>query len=216
MRCRCRWGGVCQCVFCAGSQRAGFAYFPSRGRRRAVAKVLVAYYSRGGNTRRMAELVAEGARKAGADVELATVDKIMPEDLLDYDGIIIGSPTYYGQMCAEIKKLFDDSVRFHGKLEGKVGGAFSSAAATRRPFSASSKPCSSTEWSCRGAPRGTITGLWPFAGRTSAPPSSAGNWASAWPSSAPGFTDRPAGRQRSACSCALRISSTPAPRAFFR
>jgi len=93
-----------------------------------VAKVLVAYYSRGGNTRRMAELVAEGARKAGADVELATVDKIMPEDLLDYDGIIIGSPTYYGQMCAEIKKLFDDSVRFHGKLEGKVGGAFSSAA----------------------------------------------------------------------------------------
>ncbi len=46
----------------------------------------------------------------------------------DYDAIVIGSPTYYGSMAAEIKKLFDESVAFHGQLNGKVGGAFASSA----------------------------------------------------------------------------------------
>jgi len=93
-----------------------------------MANVLVVYYSRGGNTRQMAELVAEGATGAGADVDLKAVGKVSPEALLDYDGIVMGSPTYYGQMSAEIKALLDQSVEFHGKLDGKVGGAFSSAA----------------------------------------------------------------------------------------
>ena len=56
------------------------------------------------------------------------VDEIEADDLLQYDGIIIGSPTYYGTMAAQIKKLLDDSVKFHGKLEGKVGAAFASSA----------------------------------------------------------------------------------------
>jgi len=43
-------------------------------------------------------------------------------------GIIIGSPTYYGSMAAEVKQLWDDSVKFHGKLEGKIGAAFASSA----------------------------------------------------------------------------------------
>jgi len=93
-----------------------------------MAKVLVLYYSRGGNTRKMAELVAEGAVSAGGKVDLKPVNKVSAENLLDYDAIIAGSPTYYGHMCAELKKLFDDSVQFHGRLNGKVGGAFSSAA----------------------------------------------------------------------------------------
>jgi NAD(P)H dehydrogenase (quinone) len=42
--------------------------------------------------------------------------------------LIIDSPTYYGTMVAEIKKLFDESVSYHGYQEGKIGGAFSSAA----------------------------------------------------------------------------------------
>ncbi|MHC4253830.1 MAG: flavodoxin family protein [Planctomycetota bacterium] len=93
-----------------------------------MGKVLVFYYSRGGTTKAMAEFVAEGARSAGADVDLREVADLSPGDLRDYDGIVAGSPTYYGNMAAEIKKLIDESVRFHGKLEGKVGGAFSSAA----------------------------------------------------------------------------------------
>ena len=93
-----------------------------------MARILVAYYSRSGNTRKMAEDVAQGAKTEGAEVDLKEVEKITPEQLLDYDGIIIGSPTYYGAPAWEVKKLLDGSVKFHGKLEGKVGGAFSSAA----------------------------------------------------------------------------------------
>jgi len=98
-------------------------------RRRDVAsKVLVLYYSRTGNTKRMGELVAEGAREAGGEVTLKGVEDAKAEELLDYDAIVIGSPVYYGSMAAEIKKLLDESVAFHGQLEGKVGAAFSSSA----------------------------------------------------------------------------------------
>ncbi len=93
-----------------------------------MAKILVVYYSRSGNTRIMAEMVALGAKDEGAEVDLKEIAKVKPEDLLGYDGIIIGSPTYYGTLAWEVKKLLDESVKFHGKLEGKVGGAFSSAA----------------------------------------------------------------------------------------
>ena len=93
-----------------------------------MAKILVVYYSRGGNTRKMAEAAAQGAKDAGAEVDLKEVAKVKPEDLLGYNGIIVGSPTYYGTLAWEVKKLLDESVEFHGKLEGKVGGAFSSAA----------------------------------------------------------------------------------------
>lgn len=93
-----------------------------------MSKVLVFYYSRGGATAEMARLVAEGAGNAGAEVELKAVSGVSPHDLLEFDGLIAGSPTYYGHMAADVKKLLDDSVRYHGKLAGKVGGAFASAA----------------------------------------------------------------------------------------
>ncbi len=92
-------------------------------------KVIVIYYSRTGNTRQMAELVAEGAgKKKGVEVVLKDVKEIVVDELMEYDGIVIGSPVYYGDMASELKKLLDDSVRFHGKLEGRVGGAFASSA----------------------------------------------------------------------------------------
>jgi len=56
------------------------------------------------------------------------VQETSVDELLQYDGIVAGSPTYYGSMAWELKKLFDESVKFHGKLDGKVGAAFSSAA----------------------------------------------------------------------------------------
>ncbi len=93
-----------------------------------ASKVLVLYYSRTGNTKQMAELVAEGARAAAGDVTLKDVGQAKADELLDYDAIVIGSPTYYGSMASEIKKLLDESVKFHGRLEGKVGAAFTSAA----------------------------------------------------------------------------------------
>ncbi len=93
-----------------------------------MAKVLVVYYSRTGNTEKMARLVGEGVRGEGVEVQIKKVEETAPEELLKADGIIVGSPTYYGGMAAEIKELFDRSVKFHGQLEGKIGAAFSSAA----------------------------------------------------------------------------------------
>jgi NAD(P)H dehydrogenase (quinone) len=88
---------------------------------------LIIYYSRGGNTKKMAELIAEGIRQEGAGAVVKDIKDVSVDELLTYDGLVIGSPTYYGSMSAEIKKLFDDSVKFHGKLDGKVGAAFSSS-----------------------------------------------------------------------------------------
>ena len=93
-----------------------------------MAKILIVYYSRSGNTRKMASFVENGVKTENVEVTLKDLVKTKAKELLDYDGIIIGSPTYYGGMAAEVKKLFDDSVSFHGQLEGKVGAAFSSAA----------------------------------------------------------------------------------------
>jgi len=90
-------------------------------------KVLVAYYSRGGVTKRMAQIIAKAVEKEGLEVFLTDVDKVKPKQLLGFDGIIIGSPTYYGTLSFQVKKLFDESVAFHGQLDGKIGGAFSSA-----------------------------------------------------------------------------------------
>jgi len=93
-----------------------------------MARVLVVYYSRSGNTKRMAEEVAAAAREVeGAEVDLRPVDQVTPEDLLDQDALIMGSPVYYGTMAADLKGLIDKSVKYHGKLTGKVGGAFASS-----------------------------------------------------------------------------------------
>jgi NAD(P)H dehydrogenase (quinone) len=93
-----------------------------------MVRAIVIYYSRSGNTKKMAQSVSEGIKNEGVEVEVKEVKDVPVDDLLKYDAIVIGSPTYYGSMAAEIKKLLDDSVKFHGKLEGKVGAAFSSSA----------------------------------------------------------------------------------------
>lgn len=90
-------------------------------------KVLVIYYSRSGNTKKMAEIFTEGLKNEGVGFELKDVDSVKAADLLRYDGIAVGSPTYYGTMAYQIKKLLDESVEFHGKLDGKAGCAFSSS-----------------------------------------------------------------------------------------
>ena len=90
--------------------------------------LLIVYYSRSGNTKLMADEIAEAAREvSGVEVAARPVADVTPDDLLQADGVIMGSPVYYGTMAAEIKQLIDESVCYHGKLDGKVGGAFASA-----------------------------------------------------------------------------------------
>ena len=94
-------------------------------------KVLVIYDSRTGNTEKMAYAVAEGARQIeNVEVVLKKVDDATVKDLEWTDAILAGSPTYYGQMPAKMKAFFDKSVEIHGKLEGKVGAAFTSSGGT--------------------------------------------------------------------------------------
>ena len=89
---------------------------------------LVLYYSRSGNTKAMAEVLAEAMSQAGLTTDCKKVADVQIEDLLNADAIAVGTPTYYGQAAAPIADLFDRSVSKHGKLDGKIGAAFSSSA----------------------------------------------------------------------------------------
>ncbi|UEC43513.1 MAG: Flavodoxin/nitric oxide synthase [Methanothrix sp.] len=92
-----------------------------------MTKVLVVYHSRSGNTAKMAQVVAEGAKSGGADVVVKKVEEAALEDLIGADGIVLGAPTYFGTLSAEMKGFIDGSVRVRGKLEDKIGAAFTSS-----------------------------------------------------------------------------------------
>lgn len=114
-----------------------------------MAKVLVLYYSMYGHIETMAKAVAEGARSvAGTEVTLKRVPELIPEDaarkagakldqeaplatvdeLANYDAIIFGTPTRFGNMCAQMRNFIDQTGRLwmNGGLIGKVGSVFTS------------------------------------------------------------------------------------------
>ena len=93
-----------------------------------MARAIVIYYSRSGNTKEMAEIIAKSMNDAGLKTDCKPVDKVKADELPGYDAIVIGSPTYYGQMASPIKELIDNLVNRHGELNGKIGGSFASAA----------------------------------------------------------------------------------------
>src|SRR4030067_1458193 len=79
----------------------------------------------------MAHAVAEGARHVkNVDVDMKNVDQTSLDDLVYADGIAFGSPTYFGEMSGKLKTFIDESVKVYGKLEGKVGAAFTSSGGT--------------------------------------------------------------------------------------
>lgn len=90
--------------------------------------ILVVYDSKTGHTESMATAVAEGVETVeGMQVAVKRVEETSLADLQAVDGIIFGSPTYYGEMSAKLKGLIDRTADIHGKLEGKVGAAFTSS-----------------------------------------------------------------------------------------
>jgi NAD(P)H dehydrogenase (quinone) len=115
-----------------------------------MAKVLVLYYSTYGHIETMANAVAEGARAAGATVDVKRVPETVPEsiakgahfkldqaapiatvdELPGYDAIIVGAPTRYGRMPGQMANFLDQTggLWAKGALHGKVGGAFTSTA----------------------------------------------------------------------------------------
>jgi NAD(P)H dehydrogenase (quinone) len=115
-----------------------------------MTKVLVLYYSAYGHIETMAKAVAEGAREAGAQVDIKRVPDLVPEevakaahykldqeapvasiqDLADYDAIIIGVGTRFGRMASQMANFLDQAggLWASGALNGKVGGAFTATA----------------------------------------------------------------------------------------
>ena len=115
-----------------------------------MTKVLVLYYSSYGHIEQMAHAVAEGAREAGAEADIKRVPELVPQsvaeksgfkldqaapvatvdDLPNYDAIVIGTPTRFGNMAAQMKNFLDQTggIWFQGKLIGKVGSVFTSTA----------------------------------------------------------------------------------------
>lgn len=122
---------------------------PNR-KRNTMTKVLVLYYSSYGHIERLSQAVAEGIREAGAEAVIKRVPEIVPrevaeksgfkldqaapiatvDELADYDAIIIGTPTRFGNMAAQMKNFLDQTggLWFKGKLIGKVGSVFTSTA----------------------------------------------------------------------------------------
>ncbi|OGR26212.1 MAG: flavodoxin, partial [Desulfobacterales bacterium RIFOXYA12_FULL_46_15] len=91
-------------------------------------KVLVLYYSKGGNTRRLAEAVLKGIESVpGVQGIFKHTDDVTKEDFIDAAGIIAGSPVYFGTMAAPLKAVMDDFVGVRRKMEGKVGAAFATS-----------------------------------------------------------------------------------------
>jgi len=83
-------------------------------------KALVVYHSISGKTRRMAEAVGEGARGVtGTEVEVKEGLEATVEDLLNCDGLALGSPDYFGYMAGGLKDFFD---RTYYPTQGKVTG----------------------------------------------------------------------------------------------
>jgi NAD(P)H dehydrogenase (quinone) len=115
-----------------------------------MSKVLVLYYSTYGHIEAMAQAVAEGARSAGASVDIKRVPETAPaevakaahfkldqpapvatiDDLPRYDAIIVGCPTRFGRMASQMASFLDQAggLWARGALNGKVGGAFTSTA----------------------------------------------------------------------------------------
>jgi NAD(P)H dehydrogenase (quinone) len=115
-----------------------------------MTKVLVLYYSSYGHIEKMADAIAEGARSAGAQVDIKRVPETVPaevakasyfkldqtapiaviEDLANYDAIIVGCPTRFGRIASQMAAFLDQAggLWMRGALNGKVGGAFSSSA----------------------------------------------------------------------------------------
>ncbi len=91
-------------------------------------QILVLYYSKGGNTRRLAEAVAEGVGQVeGAQVLLRHTDEVSRDDFVQSMAVIAGSPVYFGSMAAPLKKVLDDYVGVRRRMENKIGAAFTTS-----------------------------------------------------------------------------------------
>jgi len=91
-------------------------------------QVLIMYHSRSGNTKKLAEAIEKGVKET-KDVKCVVkpVSEVTKEDFLSSDGIIAGSPVYFGTMSSELKLVFDKFVGIRKKMGNKIGAAFTTS-----------------------------------------------------------------------------------------
>ncbi|MCK4952779.1 FprA family A-type flavoprotein [Candidatus Bathyarchaeota archaeon] len=88
-------------------------------------KILIVYYSRSGNTKKMAIAIAEGAKNvSGVEVELKNYES--PEKLVNFDAILIGAPTYHHGMTNNVKNFLEEIALHNVSLKDKIGAVFGS------------------------------------------------------------------------------------------
>ena len=91
-------------------------------------QILILYYSKGGNTRKVAERIAEGIQSiSGVKALLKSTQEVKKEDFVESAGVIAGSPVYFGVMAWDLKRVFDEYVVIRRKMENKVGAAFATS-----------------------------------------------------------------------------------------
>jgi NAD(P)H dehydrogenase (quinone) len=91
-------------------------------------QVLVIYYSRSGNTKKLAEEIANGVKEVPrVNCLLKSAADVTKDDLLSSGGIIAGSPVYFGGMAAELKEVFDKFVGVRKQMGDKIGAAFATS-----------------------------------------------------------------------------------------
>ena len=94
-----------------------------------MTQIIVLYYSRSGNTQKLAEAVARGAKEVDdVNVVMKSTVEVTADDFTQSDGIIAGSPVYFGTMAAELKSVFEKFVGVRRKMENKIGAAFATSA----------------------------------------------------------------------------------------
>jgi NAD(P)H dehydrogenase (quinone) len=92
-------------------------------------KILVMYHSKTGHTKKLAEEIARGVQEVeGVTCILKTVSEISKDDFVASDGIIAGSPVYFGTMAAEMKGVFEKFVGIRKQMGDKIGAAFATSA----------------------------------------------------------------------------------------
>jgi NAD(P)H dehydrogenase (quinone) len=92
-------------------------------------QILVLYFSRSGNTQKLAEAIADGVDSVdGVTAVLKKTDEVTKDDFLNAQAVIAGSPVYFGVMAAQLKTVFDEFVGVRSKMEGKIGAAFATSA----------------------------------------------------------------------------------------
>jgi NAD(P)H dehydrogenase (quinone) len=93
-----------------------------------MTQILVLYHSKSGNTKKLAEAVARGAGEvADVNVVMKSASEVAVSDFTQSNGIIAGSPVYFGTMAAELKAVFDQFVGVRRKMENKIGAAFATS-----------------------------------------------------------------------------------------